>query len=227
MQDIDFLPPQYRERNAARRSQLWLLSVAAMFALGVATTAAGQHFLRRSVVKELDGIQLRYDAAKSRASQLEDLGRQLQSSHEAAALYTYLQFPWPTSQLIAEVVDPLPDSIALAELVVNQNEVTPTQRRGGSAVQASEATPGARQDLDRLQQRFGQQAASVALEGRALDVTALHRYVAALGKSPLFASAKLESLESNPRDEATSFSLKLLVAAGYGQRLAPSLTSLE
>jgi hypothetical protein len=223
MQDFDFLPARFHERNAQRRTRLWQAAVAAMFAIGVLSAATGQYLLRRSVEVELAAIRERHEFARDKERQLQEMRRELVDANETAALFAYLWCPWLPSQVLAQLVGPLPESVALAELSMQQRMAVEQQQRGktGAAPAVREPASAAARDLAGLRRQFAPRDMTIALQGRARDIAALHEYVAALGGSPMFASAKLESLESDPGVSAATFSLRLQVKQGIDSARSP------
>src|SRR5690349_13581296 len=113
MKNIDFLPNAYRERNALRNARAWWGVVVLVFGTVILATASVQVTWRRAVERELESLHDDYFAATQRDLELTRLQKQVQGASEAAALYTYLQHPWPRSQLLAAIARPLPEAVHL------------------------------------------------------------------------------------------------------------------
>ena len=224
MQQIDFLPTKYRERDAVQKGRIWQLVVLLAFAAGVSSAAIGQYTLRKTVESELLGIEDRHATAERKQAEVNELQQKLAESKEVAALYTYLKFPWPRTQLISQIVDSLPEAIALTELTIGNADVraAPTRKPPPTAEEAAdEQSSPAHRDLSDLRKQHDLRDTRVELTGSAEDIVALHAYVAQLGQSPLFQSAKLDSLESRPEDGVSTFLVRLVVTPGYGQPGGP------
>ena len=244
MQNIDFLPTAYRERNALRDARAWWGIVVLVFGTVILATASVQFTWRRSVERDLEAIQTEYMAASQRDMELARLQKQIQAASEAAGLYTYLQHPWPRSQILATIAGPIPESIQLHEIHLGEEAITvaeadapaSSRRRTSSKDKDAPKLPPAQQDLAALRKECDARRTVVSLSGVAEDVQQLHAYVAELGKAPIVAHAQLRSLEAvssgDSPDSAlsngessplrgTRFSVHLAIKPGYGQPGGP------
>ena len=63
----------------------------------------------------------------------------MRAGHEAS-LYTFLKNPWPRTQLLAEVVRPLPDGIRLAKIdrILDEEQAKIAVQAGPRNVKAEE-----------------------------------------------------------------------------------------
>jgi Tfp pilus assembly protein PilN len=225
MKTIDFLPDIYRQREALRRARVWWGLVVLLFGGTIGAAASAQGLLRHSLHRQLDDLQSQFSTAQDQVRELTELQAQTLKAAQAANLYTYLEHPWPRTQLLAEVVRPLPDSIHLLHIHIREEElpkvVTPAgPRRPAQPDQDPAKRPGAEQDLTKLQEEIDLRQTAIELEGRTADVSRLHQYVADVSRSPLIADARMGKLEtsSGKSQEETHFSVRLIVRPGYGQR---------
>ncbi len=229
MQQIDFLPRRFHEQVAARRARIWRVTLLVSFGLVVCLAGTGQYLFYRSAKADLEGVFSQHAAAVDKAAKLAQLQRDLDEARQFAALYTYLQHPWPRSQLLAAVTRNLPASVTITELSVS-DEIQPALAAGGAAqvpAAAEQETPdqAARRDLHALRGRHDTTRCVVQLTGVTTDAAALHLFVMVLGNSSLFAEAKLDSLEAirGGKDRHISrFLVQLVVRPGYGQPDGPS-----
>ena len=118
MPDIDFLPPEYRQRVRQRQSQSWRIVVAAAMIGLVAAAAMTQHYRWRRVRADLADVTPAYVAAVTMQDRLAEVQKQLEQARACAELYTYLRHPWPRTQLLAAMVRPLPDEISLQQVQI-------------------------------------------------------------------------------------------------------------
>ncbi|MFV1967751.1 MAG: hypothetical protein ACC628_20160 [Pirellulaceae bacterium] len=230
MNDIDFLPGSYHERRLRVRLWLWRFVLLAGFGFVICSVAAIQFAQYRRAEKQLAQMQRFRVSAQEKSESLALLQTQLAEARGLADLYTYLNHPWPSTQLLSAIAKPLPPSMRFSELSISRTSATSGPR--GSHAPRQEATdqPGqeqhsARVDLDRLQAVYDRSVSMVRLAGETSDSTALHIYVATLGASPLFTSAELESLESISSGQpgpAATFHIRLAVRHGYGQPKGPT-----
>ena len=193
-------------------------------ALGAATI--GQQLLRRSVQLQIAALESRHLASQEQVRKLSNLHAEDRQAGELAALVTYLDHPWPRTQLLAEIVRPLPSTVRLTELSLIQNEpAAPTDeasRRSPAAASAEEAAkklPPAVHDLQELRKLHDRRETIIEITGQVQDVAPLHGYVAALGRSPLVVRARLKSIESAAAEEGlrtTRFTVTVLIRPAHG-----------
>ncbi|MEQ8789397.1 MAG: PilN domain-containing protein [Pirellulaceae bacterium] len=231
MKNIDFLPARYRERRTARKSHLWRVLVVAAFGAAVGATAIGQYWLKQSVASQVQQVEQRHAVAQAKNEQFIALQRELQDRRAAAQLFAYLKHPWPRTQILAVLAATLPADVTLNELTIANEVVAGDPRgeaRGRARSQRDEQEADARllpaeRDLKQLRRQYDEARTVVYVVGRTGDIPALHRYVASLGDSPLFAQAELTSMEAVQETgrEASEFHLRLVVVAAHGQAEAP------
>jgi len=139
-------------------------------------------------------------------------------------LYSFLKHPWPTSQVLNEIVSPLPDEIVLTQLTFTQqndegsNRPSPSNEEGESG-DAGTREEKAKRDLQLLQGQAKAATTVVHLSGKSSNIAALHIYVAALNESRLIKFAKLESSQSKNALNALTelvFTVSISVERAYG-----------
>ena len=232
MNELDFLPIEYRRKYAERQSQPWqVVATVAIIAL-VAVAALVQNYRRRAAQNELAIITPAYDAATNQQIRLAEIQSRLKVAKAGAELYTYLHHPWPRSQLLAALVAPLPQEITLQQVqIVRQVSATPTPTAIQPPVDkkteedARKALPPAERDLMRLRDQFDPMQTVVILTGTATESALLHRYIGELDATDIFDKAELDcfnSLDSTKGGAAVQFRAVLLVQPGYGQPGGPT-----
>ena len=233
MKNIDFLPAKYRELDEARRRAAWRVAVLLLFSAIVAASALFQSRMHRAVQQELIEAKAQLATAEAKHQQLGQLQNQLQAARDSAALITYLQHPWPRTQVLHEIVARLPDDVKLTEIRLRP-EKDPAQlvqqASRGFQAPAGEQTQvpqqsAAQQDLKQLREESDVTIIVADISGATRAPAELHRYVAALGRSPLFSAVELGSLESlekpDPSGLQARFSIRLQLRPGYGQPGGP------
>jgi hypothetical protein len=226
MKNIDFLPEVYRERIALRQARVWWGIVVLIFGTAIGSTAGAQYLLKRSIKQQFDDLESTYAKAQAQVKRLGQLQADNRTAGQWAGLVTYLEQPWPRSQLIAEVIRPLKGAIRLTEMIVAEEEVAhPTaedsgpRRRKGASEPSSKLAP-ALADLEELRSTHDYKRPIIEITGTVEDVAVLHEYVAALGRSSLVASAQIKSLEttaSGGLDRPTTFTVRLVFRPSHGQ----------
>lgn len=227
MKNIDFLPEHYHHERTLRRARLWWVGVAALFGLMIALAASGQWGLRRALDGRLASIEPRYAAAMQRQTEIAALTENRKRAEDLASLYLYLEHPWPTTQVLAAVVEPLTPALQLTSLQATKTMSATPVSPGAEQDTNHAAAPQEHQEkatpqtvLAQLRSEHDRQQTIVELNGLAENSKELHDYVDALARSPLFVSASLKGLESEGEVAAkkvSKFSIRIIVIPGYGQ----------
>ncbi len=228
MQQIDFLPPQYRKQQARRQWLSQQIVVVLAFCALIGGLWVSQFYVRRSLNAELAALGPPYNQAVQQNAKLAELQTRLQDLRVTAELYTYLRHPWPRTQLLEAILTPLPQSIVFQEVKIVREAARDADRLNRAA-QAKAAAPPvklapAASDLRQLRQRFDPSRVLVHITGITSDSAELHRYLGILGRHRLFTSAELINSGTAGGDDTGKllFSAVLTVRAGYGQPGGPT-----
>jgi hypothetical protein len=230
--DIDFLPAAYRQRSMQRRAYAWRVAAAVVIACFFAATSLWQRNHHESVRARLDAVEDQYTGAAAKNALLAEVTARFHAQRATAELVTFLRHPWPRTQILAAVLEPLPESIVLSDWHVGHETVQRTDSPSIALPEAKNVPPDkpSRQaaDLKRLLFESGGQEHFVFLSGRAGDAATLHEYLARLDTNPLFARIDLRSLEHLKPDGSdvvapgqVQFSVRAILAPGHGQILPP------
>lgn len=234
MKSIDFLPDIYRQREALRRARLWWGIVVVVFGGAIGASTLAQAWLRHSIHQQMDSLSADFAAAQTQVQELSTLQSQIVRAGHEASLYTFLENPWPRTQLLAQIVGPMPDCIRITQIHISEQESAKTAIQAGPRnVKADEdaaaKATGPEKDLARLQEEMDRRQTMIEIDGHSSDVSKLHDYVAAVSRSPLVADATIKSLEAAPNQTAqnqagqnqagkTRFTLRLQIRPGYCQQ---------
>ena len=223
--EIDFLPIEYRQQHDLRRQVSQRIAIGVLVAGLLAGLAAWQSHSGRAARRELAAVVPQYDQAVRQREELSKLQAELQVAQAEAELITYLRHPWPRTQLLRALVDPLPKVITLHEVTIARDanrgaelmDRVPQFDRQAQEQQLAKLAPAAR-DLKALREQFDRVQVMISLSGTTTDDGAPHRYVAELGKNRLFAKADLVSLENAGADREGKLQFKAVVVVrpGYG-----------
>jgi Tfp pilus assembly protein PilN len=234
VRDIDFLPEGYRQKTVRRKDWLWRVLVVVAFVALVAAATWIQQVRRRSAEARLALARQSEEAVNFQLQTLRGLQERLSALRQRAELIAYLHHPWPRTQILAEALLPLPDSVRLEELHVRQRPADePTGRRGQRYVPESlpserdlDGLPPAVADLKRISREGESQPVTVLLIGTTTDAERLLAYVGQMKKVRLFSDAELLTIESRPepgRDaESLQFRVRITVRPGIGQPGGPA-----
>jgi len=226
MQDIDFLPAQYRQQRAQRRMKPWRVIVVALFLMLGGAAAWGQHRAKQAAEAELDAVMTQYDQVVLENNQLASLQTTLKTVGARAELYTYLRHPWPRTQLLAALLAPMPEDITLKQIQITlQRSTAPrhvaretTAEKKQREEQAEKLPPAAR-DLQRLREQFAETTTQISISGTTGGGVALHRYLGELAESPLFRKVELQSSEILETRQGGEMQFEALVEVepGHGE----------
>ncbi len=233
MKDIDFLPAHYGERRKEQHAQVWrtlmLIGFGGLLCLLSATQLTLRHRLKGKLI-ELDTQSV---AAVLQEQQLALLQADIKRETELAELFTYLKHPWPRTQILAELLRPLPEPISLIEMKLGRETPGGETAISPPAAAETEAEIKAMSDvkatLQKLRTENDSRKTVVYLEGITEDDTNLHSYVAELQNSPMFSAAELISLETMDRgaeNRLARFKVRISVRPGFGQPNGPQKPTL-
>lgn len=231
MQDIDFLPTTYRELHRQRRATVVRLVLLVSVAGTIMLAALTQHAERRSLMARLANMQLLHKEATARQAMLTDLEGKLERANAEAALLTFLRHPWPKSQILTEIVAPLPEAVTLErlEFIAVEKPVDTAQQRAfsPSPPTADQTVPeklAAVEDLEALRQEVNDVENQIRISGQTSDHAALHRYLLELGQSKLLLKPHLESVDSvqGEDESAIRFTAHIAVRPSLGATPKPT-----
>jgi hypothetical protein len=239
MSNVDFLPNDYRRQAADRRWQMRLMILLAIYAgvVGVVTTA--QNLERRSLERRHDLVRIPFEQARAASKRLAELRSQLTESNDVAEFHTYLQHPWPRTQILVALIERLPPEVTLSEVEIRREQpedrlpINRLRRQSAAVrknVESESEPPSLRQALEQLRSEIDRARTIVRVRGVTTDNPALHRSIADLNNSRLFTRVDLESLGSlqdDLRPGATTFEIRLELLPGYGQPNGPKGPSSE
>ncbi|MBN1396024.1 MAG: hypothetical protein JW959_13460 [Pirellulales bacterium] len=230
MQDVDFLPIEYREKYQRRQSQPWQLVAAAAIVGLVAAAAVGQRLHLRRAEAELATIAPTYEAAVKLQNRLAEEDKKLDRATARAELIAYLRHPWPRTQLLAALLAPLPEEIAFQQVeIIRDRSPAASSNAVSSRTETNEeenrdSLAPAERDMEKIRRRIDPMQTVVVLTGTAKDSAALHRYLSELDNANLFDKAELDSLsgaEDGEQGASVRFRAVLAVRPGYGQPGGP------
>jgi hypothetical protein len=227
MSDIDFLPASYRQMTVHRKANVWRLAAGGLFVAMIGFSGFYQHMLRRHALADLARTDAAYDRTQALITQQRELKKQLESADCDAQLFAYLRHPWPTTQVLAAALKPLPDCITLREIRLFYAEPTPNATAAGPTKppdkKTTETLSPDQRDLQQLREQYDGRSRVLILTGTTHDTAALQKYLSALAHCNMFVKSELASLESDAADHAaaTRFTARLFLCPGCGQPGGP------
>jgi Tfp pilus assembly protein PilN len=230
--EVDFLPASYHEEGLKRRAKLWQLLVIAGFGGILIATELGHRRHEQRVQNDLAAVDGRYAAAEVRSRRLATLQLQLAAAQAKADLLTFLRHRWPTSQIVAAIVQTVPESVTFTSLEMSREILHQPQPSSAGTPGAKDANkdanadklPAASRDLKQLRAQTEGCQTVVTLSGTMTDPAELHSYLETLAHNRLFTKVALNSIASPGADgEAARFSARLIVRPGYGEPGGPPM----
>jgi hypothetical protein len=230
--DFDFLPASYHEAGIQRKNITLRLVVVVGFAAFLGFGAVYQQHLRIVADQQLSDVLVDYERAQAQMQRLSQVSERLLMAEKRADLYAYLQHPWPRSQLLAALVEPLPDELEFTELCILREQVTGAEpenvRAPDKTADANQPKPIAEQvDLTAFRQRCDKSRIVVKIGGTAEDPVALHRYFEDVSRSFFVAKVDVGTIERIAGDSSGKlhFTARVCVRPCYGQPNGPTVKS--
>ena len=233
--DIDFLPPRYREECAQRKTHFLRVLSLIVFGVVLSSLAAVQWHTGRKLTSKLEAIAPIHERAHERTVQLTTLKNELARASDQAELLTYLRHPWPRTQLLSAIIEPMPESIKLSELTIGRQEeegegvALPSQMARNTPTastpeaESKETLSATQLDLKQLRAEFDPRQTIIHMAGETSNVSELHEYLGELASHSLILKAELRSIETGGRDSiATMFRARIELRPGYGQPNGPT-----
>lgn len=227
--EIDFLPPTWRQNRLRRQKQHWHRGIAVVFLVCLLAGSIQQWRTRTA----LNGMRERLLEQGARMSAQvgspDALHAELKRLEGQAKLLTFLRLrPCPTRVLIA-LSSHLPDNITLTELSLKpESRPRAVSNAPGAPVAAAdkkvpEMLPE-EHDLEKLQAAAEDTDLAVLVNGFAHDDLTLAGYLSALQREPLFTHVKLVySDEYQLFDQRLrKFSARLVLRAPHTAAAGPS-----
>ncbi|EAQ79678.1 hypothetical protein [Blastopirellula marina] len=228
MQDIDFLPKKFRDRRKRRRASLYrwigvasigaLLAVAALLQLGV------QHQLQ----VQRDALEPAYLAAVAKRDLLVNLQFNLTEHRNEAQLYATLKSHWPTTQLLACLTGPTPETLSFRELKLYQEIASVARRREEEDAAAANQKSATLRDFEFFLSERQKRTAKFDVDGAVMDVSQLYEYLVKLNDHPLVQRAIIESVEPVAQGDdsgRSDFELQVVLTPPPGIRAVPAAST--
>lgn len=226
MQDIDFLPSDFKRRRTNRHGRSWQIVVACAAIGLLLVVAMGQSRALRQIKERLAQIEPEREVLEARQTQLAELRKRVSETEAQAELLAYMRHPWPKTQLLAATLRSLPDAIVCERIhIAQENLPGQASRRGTGDATEEDLTKlePATRDMRLLQRECDFAVVAITLEGTTTDGIELHRYLDRLNYVPLLDKVELHSLEStNDASEVKfRFEARLTIRPGFGQPNGP------
>jgi hypothetical protein len=221
MEDVDFLPSEYRRRTRQRREMRWRLSGLGVTGIFITAVTTCQQFARLALQEQFAMAEAQASVVQTQTARLTELIDARQAAAAQAELITWLRHPWPRSRILANLVTPLPANVMLTSLHISRelppaNPAMPEPSQGAATNQ--QQNPYLK-DLETLRAALGPGTVVAQLAGMTTDPGALYEYADLLANQDLVASAELLGVErvSDPTQASYRFSMRVIIKPALGQ----------
>jgi Tfp pilus assembly protein PilN len=209
--EIDFLPAGFHDRQRQRRARGWRWGFAAAFVGLAGLGLAGNRLQHARLEAARDQLAPQARAVADLDRQTAELHARIQSLGLRADLRALLRLRPAATRLLAAVAAPLPAHTTLTDLHFGE-EVSPEAAAPTPPAPDQPPVPPLKQDLDRLTAASARHSL-LTLKGVAPDDAAVSDYLAGLGRSGLFNHVRLLFTDRHDHQghELRSFSVELQV----------------
>lgn len=234
--NTSFLPEDYIVRKAERRTNLIALSLFTVVIFGVVAAFFVTHSQWSSVKEQQQSINIRYTKAAQQIEQLKTLESQKEAMLGKAELTTALIEKTPRSLLLADLINRMPDNLALLEFSleskrldkkrpVTRSKPKPRSLDGRLSRRVRDGATGPKEEAPPpTAPRF---RTRLVLVGVAPDHENVSQYLASLQDSPLLSDVDLKFSQSTVFDnhELVKFRIDAILDPNADARRIEPLTA--
>jgi hypothetical protein len=220
-----FLPDDYLEKRKIRRTNILCLILFIIVMAGIGSVGYLTYQKQVEVRQKQAQVNNRYQKAKKRLEQVEELQKQKQQMIHKARVTSALVERVPRSTLLAELINHMPASLSVLELDLS-TKVLRNQPKPTTAIERKQLEgdkKGPKVDVKPKQ-------LNVKLVGVAPTDVQVSEYMTALGQYPLFADIGLqysEQMDMNGND-MRKFGMRIKIANDINmQKLEPTKIARE
>lgn len=191
MADMSFLPEDYLERRAQRRTNLMCFALF-VIVMGAVVGAYMVSDRQRQEVKELRvQVNDRYADAARRLDQLDELEKQKQQMLRKAKVTGALVERLPRSLILSQIVNNMPATLSLFDLELETKVVKPTGAAAKTALEKAKADQKAKP----AKGAAGKSAAEPEMEIKPIQASVL---ITGVAKTDVDVAAFMSSLKQSP-----------------------------
>ncbi|RCS42094.1 hypothetical protein DTL42_19895 [Bremerella cremea] len=208
MNEIEFLPKRFREkqrRSTIKAPRLLIFSLLISLLAIVSLVELARLYQVRS---QLANLKVQHKRIDLLAQQVEQTRAEVAQKRHYARLQTFLEYPYPRSQILAVLLNPLPGDITIKRIELTHSQVVGNSTRQKSEKGNGQVPPGdpMQIDLAQLIDENKTRQCTVELEGTTDNTSLLYTFLATLHESKLIESAKIESIDPQLDSDGREFS---------------------
>lgn len=208
MNEIEFLPKRFREKRRRSNFQVPRLLVFSLLLGLLAVVSLFQLAELYSVRSQLAALKAQHERIAQLLQEVERTKAEVAQKRHHARLLTFLAHPYPKSQILAQITNPLPSEIIITRIELTHTQAAVNNTRQKSEKSSDQPPSGSPMEID-LQQLMDEtknRQCTVELEGTTDETSQLYTFLAALHESGLVESAKIESIDPQMDPDGHEFS---------------------
>lgn len=208
MNEIEFLPKRFREKRRRSSIKVPRLLVFSLLIGLLAVVSLFQLAKLYNVHSQLAELKVQHERIAQLLQEVDRTHAEVIQKRHHARLLTFLEHPYPKSQILAQITNPLPGEITLKRIELTHHQVAVNNARQKSEKSSDQPPSGTPMEID-LKQLIAEnktRQCTVELEGTTGDTSQLYTFLAALHESGLVESAKIESIDPQMDADGHEFS---------------------
>jgi len=205
--EIEFLPKRYREKRKKNNIKVSRILLIVIMVGGMASVLLYQLACLHSVNRQVAAIDKQNEKVMQLMQEVESRRAKVVLERHHANLLTFLDHPYPKSQIISALVNPLSREITITRLQITQEQVAnPNAKPPSEKGQAAPKGHPMELDLKTLISEAKTRRVMVEVEGTTDDTSSLYTYLASLHQAEIIESAKIESIDPHQKSDGSEFS---------------------
>ncbi|PQO25988.1 hypothetical protein C5Y96_21290 [Blastopirellula marina] len=205
--EIEFLPKKYREKRKSHNFQVSRLLLIVVIVAGMSAVLLYQLASLHAVNLQVSALDSQHEKIMQLMQEVERSRAEVAVKRHHAKLQTFLDHPYPKSQIIAAIANPLPTEITITRLQVTVEQLAATSAKPPS--EKGKSVPQGHPMVLDLKQLIGEAKAhrcTVEVEGTTDDTSCLYTFLASLHQAEIIESAKIESIDPHQKSDGSEFS---------------------
>jgi len=213
--NMSFLPEDYLQRRAARRTNVLCIVLFVVIMGGVVGGYFFTDWQRREVQKHQQRVNQRFEEAARRLEQLEQLQQQKQQMMHKARVTSALVERIPRSLLLAELINHMPTQLSLLELEMDTEVVRKGNQPRTSLARRRKQMKN-KENAEKKHVEVPETSMSLALTGVAPTDVEVARFMTALSQHPMFVDLNLRVSEETTieQNKMRKFQIEMKVNQG-------------
>jgi len=205
--EIEFLPKKYREKRKSHNFQVSRMLLVVVIVAGMSAVLLYQLAKLHAVNQQVAALDEPHARVMQLMQEVERRRAEVAVKRHHAKLLTFLDHPYPKSQVISAIASPLPSEITITRLQVTVEQTVGANNKPPSE-KGKKAPKGHPMELDlkQLVDEAKSRRYTVEVEGTTDDTSCLYTFLASLHQAEIIESAKIESIDPHQKSDGSEFS---------------------